>query len=85
MDDYLEMSFVLFAYSSTGIVLIGTLISFLGCFVRKRKFTCPFVWVAPLFAVALPALWWYLVSIINPKVTRGKRTGTVRLLLEAAS
>lgn len=69
MNDYLEMSFVLFAYSSTGIVLVGTLISFLVCVVRKRKFTCPFVWVDPLFAIALPSLWWYLVPIMNPKVS----------------
>lgn len=68
MDYYLEMAFVLFAYSSAGIILVGTFIAFFVCLVRKGKFTCPFSWIDPIYAVAIPILWRYLVPVVNPKV-----------------
>ena len=68
MDYYLEMAFVLFAYSSVGIILVGTFIAFFVCLVRKGKFTCPFSWIDPIYAVAIPILWRYLVPVVNPKV-----------------
>ena len=68
MDDYLETAFVLFAYSSVGIILVGTFIAFFVCLVRKGKFTCPFSWIDPIYAVAIPILWRYLVPVVNPKV-----------------
>lgn len=71
MDYYLEMAFVLFAYSSVGIILVGTFIAFFVCLVRKGKFTCPFSWIDPIYAVAIPILWRYLVPVVNPKVCMG--------------
>lgn len=68
MDDYLEMAIVLFAYLSVGIVLFGTLILFLSCLIRRRKPTNPFCWYDPLFAIAMPVMWRYLVLIVNPHV-----------------
>ncbi len=68
MDDYREMAFVLFAYSSVGIILVGVFISFFVCIVRKRKLTCPFSWVDPIYAVAIPVLWRYLAPVVNLKV-----------------
>ena len=71
MDDCLEMIIVLFAYLPVLVIPMATLIYFLVCLIRKSRFTCPFSWVDPLFAVGVPVLWRHLLLVFNPHVGMG--------------